>query len=60
MENDRFIRLTEVEDMVGFKSSQLYQMVKEGLFPRPIKFGVATRWSQQDVQNWMKQQRGAA
>lgn len=55
-ENDRFIRISEVRSLIGLKDSRIYQMIKDGAFPRPIKLGTASRWSMHAVQAWMDQQ----
>lgn len=57
---DRFIRISEVQSMIGLKDSRIYQMIKEGRFPRPIKLGAASRWSLCAVKAWMDQQIEAA
>lgn len=52
---DRFLRLPEVEHLVGMKSSAIYQRVKSGEFPRPLK--LAPRYSvfiESQVHQWMR------
>lgn len=53
---DRFIRFPEVEDLVGFKRTHIYQMIRDGNFPRPLKIGGASRWSLNVIQEWMRAQ----
>lgn len=51
---DRFLRLPEVEHLVGMKSSAIYQRVKSGDFPRPLR--LAPRCSvfiESQVRQWM-------
>jgi prophage regulatory protein len=55
-EIDRFIRLQDVEDIIGLKRSQIYKMISEGAFPRHLKIGCASRWSLRAVKAWMDQQ----
>lgn len=53
---DRFLRLRDVENAIGLKSSQIYVLIGEKAFPRPIKIGGASRWSLRAVKAWMDQQ----
>ncbi len=55
-DTDRFIRLREVENIIGLKNSQIYQMIKDGTFPRPLKLGGASRWSLASIRDWMSKQ----
>lgn len=50
---DRLIRLPEVENIIGLKRTQIYEMVKTGSFPAPVKIGGASRWSLRAVSAWM-------
>lgn len=50
---ERLLYLAEVEFQTGFKSSFLYQLMKEGKFPKPIKIGAASRWRESEVQAWI-------
>lgn len=59
-ENDRFINIKEVQTFIGLRHNMIYQMVKAGTFPRPIKLGTASRWSLRAVQEWMAAQIKAA
>lgn len=54
---ERLLPLPVVIDMAGFKRAKLYQMMCEGTFPKPIKFGRASRWPLSDVQTWIEQQK---
>lgn len=57
--NDRFLRLTEVENIVGLRRSKIYQMAKRQEFPSPLKIGEASRWSLRDLSAWMDRMRQA-
>ncbi|MEG3163806.1 AlpA family phage regulatory protein [Sphingomonas sp. PB2P19] len=51
---DRFLRLSQVMELVAFKKSHIYAMVASGTFPAPLKpGGSASRWSQNDVLDWL-------
>lgn len=53
---ERLLYLAEVEFQTGFKSSFLYQLMKEGKFPKPVKIGTASRWRESEVQQWINNQ----
>jgi prophage regulatory protein len=53
---DRFLRLAEVQAMVSLSRSQVYALAQAGEFPRPVKLGSSSRWSQLAIQRWMAQQ----
>lgn len=52
---DRLLRLAEVESMVGAKRSTIYQLMKEGKFPKQIT--VSRRfaaWPESAVLQWVQ------
>lgn len=50
---ERLLPLPEVESRSGFKSSFIYQLIKENKFPKPVKIGTASRWRESQVQEWI-------
>ncbi|BBE51744.1 Phage transcriptional regulator [Ferriphaselus amnicola] len=51
----RLLRLSEVLALVRLGKTTLYQLVKDGDFPAPIKISRrATAWRSEDVSNWVK------
>jgi prophage regulatory protein len=56
---DRFMTLKEVEKKVRFKKSAIYARAANGEFPKPIKIGAATRWSEAEIEEWMEKQKAA-
>jgi predicted DNA-binding transcriptional regulator AlpA len=53
---ERLLPLPEVESRSGFKSSFIYQLIKEGKFPQPVKIGTSSRWRESEVQQWIHDQ----
>ncbi len=50
----RLLRLPEVETIVGLKKSAIYQGVKEGTFPAPIKLSRrAVCWNSHSIEAWV-------
>ncbi len=62
-QSDRFLRLPAVMDIVGLKTTAIYDAVARGEFPRPVKFGRVSAWSEAEVRAWVearKAERSAA
>ncbi len=55
-EPERLLPRPEVELRTGFRSSFIYQLIKEGKFPRPIKIGTSSRWRESEIQTWIHAQ----
>lgn len=51
---DRLLRLPHVEHEVGFKKSQIYALIKAGLFPAPIQIGRMSLWPASAVHQWVQ------
>ena len=50
----RILRLKEVMATVGLGRAAIYQMKREGKFPKPVKIGVrAVGWIAEDVVSWI-------
>lgn len=56
---DRLLPISEVELRVGLKKSAIYERMDGNTFPKAIKIGSASRWSEQAIQHWIKQQLAA-
>lgn len=47
----------EVEERTGLKRSTIYDNVKSGVFPKPVKIGVKLiRWPEEVIENWLQAQ----
>ena len=58
---NRLLRLPEVQHQTGLGRSAIYDKVKKGLFPAPIKLGErASAWVSTEVQGWIEQQIAAS
>ena len=52
----RFLRLPEVERRVGLKTSLIYEMMRDGEFPKPYSLGRrAVGWLEDEIDGWMDQ-----
>ncbi len=51
----RFVRLREVEQLVGLKKSMIYKMMALGKFPRQYKLcAQVSVWRLQEILAWME------
>lgn len=51
----RFIRLGEVQSLVGLGRSAIYAAIKAGTFPSPYAIGVRARaWDSTEIERWME------
>ncbi|WP_188860051.1 helix-turn-helix transcriptional regulator [Marinobacterium nitratireducens] len=54
---DKLLNLKQVEDLIGFKRTWIYEQVRSGTFPSPIRINSRSRWSHRDVQKWITKQK---
>lgn len=48
------LRCREVEKLTGLSRSTIYDMVKKGLFPPPVRLGSrAVGWRLSEVEDWI-------
>ena len=53
-QGERLLRLRDVLIIVGLSRAHVYNLVKQGLFPRPIALGSnCARWVHSEVQAWV-------
>lgn len=53
----KFMQLPEVEEKIGFKKSFIFEAVRKGKFPEPIRFGYRkTLWVEEEINAWMRDQ----
>lgn len=50
------LRMPQLLDRVGLKKTVIYERIKAGTFPKPIKLGSASAWCARDVDAWIDQQ----
>ena len=50
----RILRRAEVEQKTGFKRAHIYNLMKEGKFPKALRLGVrAVGWDSAEVDQWI-------
>jgi prophage regulatory protein len=50
----KIIRLPAVLERVGLKRTAVYDRIKGGEFPKPIKLGRVSGWVEADIQEWIQ------
>jgi len=55
LEELAILRLTEVKRLTGLGRSSIYQMMKEGIFPRAVSLGPrAIGWRAGEIKIWLE------
>ena len=50
---DKLLTEKQVTEIVGFKRTKLYQMIKKGEFPSPKKYGRSNKWFESDIEAFL-------
>jgi prophage regulatory protein len=53
LERARLLRCPEVLARVGMGRTALYEQIKLGRFPQPVKVGSSSRWVDAEVTQWI-------
>ncbi|ELY6244202.1 AlpA family transcriptional regulator [Citrobacter youngae] len=51
---DQFIDMAFITRLLGVSDKWIYRLIKEGIFPKPIKLGRSSRWLQSEVEAWLQ------
>ena len=50
----RILRRPEVEAKTGFKRAHIYNLIKQGRFPKPMRLGMrAVGWDSLEIEAWI-------
>ncbi|MGT2539225.1 helix-turn-helix transcriptional regulator [Escherichia coli] len=53
--DDQLVDMRFITKLTGLTDKWFYKLIKDGLFPRPIKLGRRSRWKQSEVEFWLQQ-----
>jgi prophage regulatory protein len=53
--DDQLVDMRFITKLTGLTDKWFYKLIKDGLFPRPIKLGRRSRWKQSEVELWLQQ-----
>lgn len=51
----RLIRFPEVQERVSMGRTAVYELIKAGKLPRPVKVGAASAWIDVEITRWIEQ-----
>ena len=51
---DEFIDMKFITRLTGQSDKWFYKLIQEGVFPKPIKMGRASRWLKSDLEEWLQ------
>ena len=51
---DEFIDMKFITRLTGLRDKWFYKLIQEGVFPKPIKMGRASRWLKSDLEEWLQ------
>ena len=50
---DRLLNMAEVLEVTGLSRSSIYSLMRQGVFPEPLKVGPrAVRWRLSEIEEW--------
>ena len=52
---DRLVDMAFITSYTGLTDKWFYKLIKDGEFPKPIKLGRSSRWTESEVKTWLKQ-----
>ena len=52
---EKLLPLRQLESVVGFRKSKIYQLIESGEFPPPIKIGRSSRWPSSEISDWVQE-----
>ncbi|WP_049070467.1 helix-turn-helix transcriptional regulator [Klebsiella michiganensis] len=51
---DRLVDMAFITAYTGLTDKWFYKLIKDGEFPKPIKLGRSSRWTESEVKTWLK------
>ncbi|BCU92119.1 Rha family transcriptional regulator [Yersinia pseudotuberculosis] len=52
---DQFVDMAFITSLTGLTDKWFYKLIKDGVFPKPIKLGRSSRWLQSEVEIWLQE-----
>ena len=49
------LTVSEVAKMLKVNRNFVYKLIKDGLFPKPVKLGRSSRWLKSEVEAWLQE-----
>lgn len=52
---DQFVDMAFITSLLQMTDKWIYKLIKDGVFPKPIKLGRSSRWLKSEVENWLQE-----
>lgn len=52
---DQFIDMVFITKLLKMTDKWVYKLIKDGMFPKPIKLGRSSRWLQSEIESWLQE-----
>ncbi|EAA6041684.1 AlpA family transcriptional regulator [Salmonella enterica subsp. diarizonae] len=52
---DQFVDMAFITGLTGLTDKWFYRLIKDGLFPKPVKLGRSSRWLKSEVEAWLQE-----
>ena len=49
---EQFHKISDLTKSLGICRAQVYKLIKQGEFPRPLKIGASSVWRDSDIAAW--------
>lgn len=53
--DDQLVDMRFITKFTGLTDKWFYKLIKDGLFPKPIKLGRSSRWKKSEVEDWLEE-----
>ena len=52
---DQFVNMAYITSLTGLTDKWFYKLIKDDVFPKPIKMGRSSRWLKSEVESWLQE-----
>lgn len=52
---DQFVNMAFITSLTGLTDKWFYKLIKDEVFPKPIKMGRSSRWLKSEVDAWLQE-----
>ncbi|EKM0531475.1 helix-turn-helix transcriptional regulator [Cronobacter turicensis] len=52
---DQFVNMAYITSLTGLTDKWFYKLIKDDVFPKPIKMGRSSRWLKSEVEVWLQE-----
>ncbi|EDQ5710047.1 AlpA family phage regulatory protein [Salmonella enterica] len=52
---DQFVDMAFITSLTGLTDKWYYKLIKDGLFPKPVKLERSSRWLKSEVEAWLQE-----